>query len=215
MEITTKNKLLHYGHTMYPSLGYLFVDERKDVKFPEYTNLFGYVLSGEIHLPNGKYVEQENYFSYYTMNGDPCYITGTCAIFARIGYRGLDMIGSKIEDSGRLCYIDGCSDTILIPPHRLGDPSLNALFFPKNTEQTHHIHPSLRLGLVIRGKGIADTESGKFNLEEGMLFSIEERERHRFITEDSEMVVLAYHPDGDWGPTDHNHIMLNRTFLNR
>ena len=47
------------------------------------------------------------------------------------------------------------------------------------------------------------------------MFCIEEREVHRFSTSNEEMVVLAFHPDGDWGPTDHNHTMLNRTYINK
>jgi hypothetical protein len=37
----------------------------------------------------------------------------------------------------------------------------------------------------------------------------------RFRTTNSNMVVIPYHPDGDWGPTDHNHSMLNRTYLTK
>jgi hypothetical protein len=29
------------------------------------------------------------------------------------------------------------------------------------------------------------------------------------------MRVIAYHPDGDWGPTDENHTMLNRTYIKK
>jgi len=38
-------------------------------------------------------------------------------------------------------------------------------------------------------------------------------ENHRFRTVDSTMTVIAFHPDGDWGPTDHTHTMINRTYI--
>ena len=49
----------------------------------------------------------------------------------RYGYQGLDLVG-KVEPTGRLAYIDGCTDTLLISPPRKGDACLNHLHFPKN-----------------------------------------------------------------------------------
>jgi hypothetical protein len=36
---------------------------------------------------------------------------------------------------------------------------------------------------------------------------------HRFLTTDAQLDVIAYHPDSDWGPTDTEHPMLNRTWV--
>ena len=36
---------------------------------------------------------------------------------------------------------------------------------------------------------------------------------HCFRTEDSGMCVIAYHPDSDFGPTDDEHPMINRTIV--
>jgi hypothetical protein len=33
------------------------------------------------------------------------------------------------------------------------------------------------------------------------------------VTEDSHLDVIAYHPDTDFGPTDDNHPMINRTWF--
>jgi hypothetical protein len=52
-----------------------------------------------------------------------------------------------------------------------------------------------------------------YPLEAGSIFCIEERENHRFQTINDTMKIIAYHPDGDWGPTDQNHTMLNRTYI--
>jgi quercetin dioxygenase-like cupin family protein len=101
---------------------------------------------------------------------------------------------------------------------------LNVLYFPPGTNQTFHIHPSIRLGVVIEGEGYSnlkndDSEKAfpekEIPLKKGDLFCIEEREIHRFRTTNSSMIVIPYHPDGDWGPTDHNHSMLNRTYLTK
>ena len=98
-------------------------------------------------------------------------------------------------------------------PPRRGDPSLNHLSFPAGVRQSFHIHPSIRLGVVARGTGFACFADQEIPLVAGTLFCIEERELHRFRTEDERLDVIAFHPDGDWGPTDQDHPMLNRTYL--
>ena len=50
----------------------------------------------------------------------------------------------SLETVGRLRYIDGCSDTLLICPPRVGEPCLNHLHIPPHTDQTPHTHPSAR-----------------------------------------------------------------------
>jgi hypothetical protein len=96
---------------------------------------------------------------------------------------------------------------------------LNFLYFPPGINQTFHLHPSIRFGCVADGIGFSDYKKAGEDicspLEAGNAFCLEEQETHRFRTEDSHMVVIAWHPDGDWGPTDHNHTMLNRTYLQK
>jgi hypothetical protein len=47
-----------------------------------------------------------------------------------------------------------------------------------------------------------------------MLFCIHPEGKHKFRTgPDSPMRVLAYHPDSDFGPTDQDHPMINRTMV--
>ena len=140
-------------------------------------------------------------------------------LIVRLGYKPQNTTG-WVEEQGRLVYIDGCSDSLLIYPPRQGDPSLNLLYFPPGIEQTAHTHPSIRLGCVIEGHGHADVwKDGKkesIPLQKGKMFCLEESELHRFRTAEGQpMTVIAWHPDGDWGPTDHNHTMLNRTYVNK
>jgi len=130
----------------------------------------------------------------------------------RLGHAALGAAGGPIESMGRLRYIDGCSDTLLAAPARLGDPCLNLLHFPPGINQTFHVHPSVRAGVVARGAGWCETPHGMSPLEPGLFFSIPANGVHRFLTGDSSMDVIAYHPDSDWGPTDEAHPMLNRTW---
>lgn len=125
----------------------------------------------------------------------------------------LNMIGGPVEKTGRLKYIDGCSDTLLISPAKLGEPCLNLLHFPANTIQTMHHHPSFRFGMVVTGAGESVSQNGKIALKAGDVFFIPENVEHKFNTFDSEMNVIAFHPDSDWGPTDEVHPMKNRTWF--
>jgi len=139
---------------------------------------------------------------------------GQALVIEKLDYFGMHTFGGPIESLGRLKYIDGCTDSLLIPPVKLGDPCLNALFFPRNINQTQHTHPSMRVGIVIRGKGECITPEGNIPLVAGLIFIIHEDGLHSFKTDEhSGMVVIAYHPDSDFGPTDEEHPMINRTIV--
>jgi quercetin dioxygenase-like cupin family protein len=127
------------------------------------------------------------------------------------GYRGMRAAGGPLERTGRLRYIDGCSDTGLIGPIRQGDPCLNHLHFPPGIEQTLHTHPSVRIGLVVRGRGLCRAPTGDFALIPGSVFIIPTGAVHGFRTVDETMDIIAFHPDSLLGPTDERHQMLEAT----
>ncbi len=139
--------------------------------------------------------------------------SGTGAIISMAGTRGLFQIGGPIEETGRLRYIDGCSDTLLIAPAMLGDPCLNLLHIPPGTRQTEHTHPSLRVGMVVDGAGVCRTPDGETVLAPGLIFSIRAGGRHAFHTAESALRIVTWHPDSDFGPTHDRHPMLNRTLV--
>ena len=220
-------------HGMYPSQAWLLSrDETAHITVPPFSTLYGFVVSADAeqaaHIiagPHGtatskrlRSVGPGQYFCHAT-GDEPATLTidddADAQVFAviRHGFRGQGLVGGPIEASGRLCYIDNCSDSLLVYPPRRGDPSLNHLSFPADVRQSFHIHPSIRLGVVARGAGFACLTDQEIPLAAGTLFCIEERELHRFRTEDQRLDVIAFHPDGDWGPTDQDHPMLNRTYL--
>ena len=211
--IKEPNGTIDLRGTMYPSRGEKITDGI--AKTEPYSTIYGFVASGSVQLPNGWIAGQHQYFCYSSDRVETIQVAGTAVLITRLGFKGQNLVGGPIEENGRLCYIDGCSDSLLVYPPRQGDPSLNLLYFPPNIDQTFHIHPSIRLGTVARGSGWACFADSEVALETGDLFTIEERELHRFRTDaGQEMTVIAFHPDGDWGPTDQNHTMLNRTYIN-
>lgn len=150
---------------------------------------------------------------YFCFAGAGSIDSGCGIAITRLEYRGLSSIGGPVESTGRLKYIDGCTDSLLIAPPLMGDPCFNLLHFPKNTQQTMHTHPSLRCGITVAGEGVASFPDGSVPLEPGACWFLQTGGQHRFFTEDEELLVTAWHPDSDFGPTHENHPMLNKTMV--
>lgn len=176
---------------------------------------YGYVWRGEpiITSDTGTFTLQPG--MYFSIPGNGKLLgAGQGIVITRLGYQGVFSIGGPIESDGRLLYIDGCRDSLLIPPVMQGDPCLNALYFPSGINQTQHTHPSMRVGIIVSGRGECVTADEVIPLEPGQVFVIPAGELHSFRTSDSSMVVVAFHPDSDVGPTDEAHPMVNRTLVN-
>lgn len=178
---------------------------------------FAYVFSG-----NAVWNNQITGYTYSLSPGMYCALPGNGTlwgdgkgiIITALDYKGMFSFGGPIESKGRLRYIDGCSDSLLIPPVIEGDPCLNALYFPPNTEQVLHTHPSFRAGIVVSGEGKCITSDSVTSLEPGMVFYIEANLLHSFRTKEKSLVVVAYHPTTDYGPTDERHPMIQATIVN-
>lgn len=185
-------------------------------------NAYGFVTDGVFTIEKGKdtyIITEGSFFSLktpFTIWSNS--LDSKMFLIKRYGFQGIDLVG-KSEKRGRLSYIDGCTDSLLIMPPRLGDPCLNYLHFPMGIDQTQHLHPSIRMGIVIDGKGEAfqkpdgKREGWEKDLVKGRMFCLEEGEVHSFRTSENFMDIIAYHPDSDFGPTDTNHPMLNRTYI--
>ena len=128
-------------------------------------------------------------------------------------YIGLAQAGGPVEASGRLNYIDGCSDSLLVCPAQLGEPCLNLLHLPPGIHQSAHTHPSERIGIILRGSGVCRTAAGDTLLQAGMFWFIPPEFVHSFHTYGDALDVLAWHPDSDFGPSHDAHPMINRTIV--
>ena len=216
-----KGKKLELYDSMYPAAGYMFENEQVTLpKFCKFCSIYGYSYGNSAINVDGKIhtLEKGQYFGLGVKESVSVTATDKIFIIVRLGYLVPNTIG-WVETQGRLTYIDGCSDSLLVYPARLGDSSLNFLYFPPGINQSFHTHPSVRLGCVIAGSGYSQHGNAGDEQEDllaiGTSFCLEQQERHRFRTTESSMTVIAFHPDGDWGPTDHNHTMLNRTYLDK
>ena len=166
---------------------------------------------------------------------------GRGLMISRIGYEGLFQIGGPIEERGRLKYVNGCSDTMIVAPPKKGDPCLNHLHIPPHVDQTYHDHPSNRIGVIAAGSGWCltpdprhpspvpdphepDAEKRIIHLDGHEGWDIHELKPgcgwwiptgliHSFHTEESHLDVIAWHPETVFGPTDEDHPMVSRTLI--
>jgi quercetin dioxygenase-like cupin family protein len=155
---------------------------------------------------------------YFSVNSSAKIIPGKFSakgfVVSRLGYQGFFNIGGPVEPKGRYKYIDGCSDSLLVSPVVKGDPCLNLLYFPPDIFQTPHTHPSLRIGVISRGSGQCILSNRVLPLQAGNIFFIRADTLHSFKTTESDMTIVVYHPESDFGPTDQNHPMINKTIIN-
>lgn len=178
---------------------------------PEKIFLFESALWGPPENPDAIYFEMRPAFC---TGGFPLpRYRGNHALMVDAG-RALPPCGGYVEESGRNRYIDGCSSSLLLMPPRKGDPCVNHLHIVAGTVQTEHHHPSDRIGMVVRGRGLAHHEAGPpMILYPGRAWKLFAGERHHFETRETSLDVLVFHPDSAWGPTDEAHQMLDATII--
>jgi quercetin dioxygenase-like cupin family protein len=181
--------------------------------------VFGYLHEGQTWVMVDGHFDRvlfaNSYFSIPQVNRSKMLASeGSKGFVAfRNGYLGLNIVGRFLEERGRLKYIDGCSDTLLIAPPLKGDPCFNLLHFPTGISQTKHTHPTVRIGLVHAGSGWCHTADGTEELATGSMFILAPDAIHAFETTEHSMQLTVFHPDSDYGPTHEEHPMLNRTIV--
>src|SRR5262249_47328547 len=144
---------------------------------------FGFIHAGSavVQCASGTFMLRAG--MYFAVPGEMHVARGSGILLTRLGHCGFFHVGGPIEPTGRLRYIDGCTDSLLIPPVLRGDPCLNLLHLPPSTRQTPHTHPSLRIGLVVRGTGRCMTPMGAVALAPGLAFVLRAGAVHCFHTD--------------------------------
>lgn len=183
------------------------------LELPNSGTHFGFVHSGTAVLRSAAGEFAIGAKMYFCVPDSFSIAGGSGIVVTRQNFTGLFSIGGKIEAHGRLRYIDGCTDTLLVAPPVLGDACLNALYFPLKIRQTPHTHPSVRVGIVAAGTGECVLTDKTIPLKTGQAFVIAPETLHSFNTQTEKMIVIAYHPDSDFGATHENHPLINRTIV--
>jgi quercetin dioxygenase-like cupin family protein len=141
---------------------------------------------------------------------------GTAVVIEYMGLRLLESryyVQDKLE-MGNLSYMDGGTNTTAVNPGRLGDPVVNYVHFPAGMSQTLHTHPSHRVGMVLKGRGLIELDNGDFQLEQGDVFFMQRNVLHNFMCPYDENVVLfVFAPDSGTGPTDEVNPLKIRTYV--
>lgn len=192
------------------------------LKFESPGTWFVYIVKG-IALYDASIIMSAGYYGSFLDGKLTCGAACEAFIVHAKDYQGVMQFAGPIEGKGRLKYMDGCTDTCIIAPFKKGDPCLNYLHFPTGVKQTPHTHPDIRVGVVARGRGRCVTPWGDTPMVEGLQFLIHPAngERiegypvgmHSFMTDDSTLEIVAFHPCAEIGPTDEVHQMKAQTHL--
>ena len=116
-----------------------------------------------------------------------------------------------------LPYVNGCSTKQLFPPIRQGDPTLQYLKIPPfSKEQSHHIHSTFRVVLIMEGEGISVVGLDQFHIETplfpGKVCILEPMSPHHFETPNEKgLIALPLHVFSSVGASERNHPMFNGT----
>ena len=187
------------------------------LELPNTGTHFGFVYDGNPVLDRSAGLQEYKLYPgmYFSLPGEgkiggktSSGLVVTCPTF-----KGVFLIGGAVESTGRLGYIDGGTDSILIPPIMQGDPCLNALYFAPGVEQTVHSHPSYRMVMILEGSGECETPNSITTMLPGLAFFIPANSLHKFRTTKDKLTAICFHPDSDTGFTDAEHPMLKRTMV--
>lgn len=192
---------------------HLIVPNQEKIDIPEYSTAYGFIVSGTASL---SFQNKEILLypgMYFCLSGKASIENMTGFICIKENYSGIFTSGGPVEKKGRMKYIDGCSDTLLLSPLMYGDPCMNYLYVPAGISQTPHTHPSVRVGAILEGAGYCRTETERFELLPGNIFLLYPEEKHSFHTENNTLQIVVFHPESDFGPTHETHPMINRTYV--
>ena len=188
-------------------------------------SVFGFVLTGQIRIFDENSIKQVvNENRWFAANSvDNIVVDNADGLLIEMNDYKPPLAIGEVEPNGRLKYIDGAFNNLLMSPPKKGDPCLNALYMAGKIDQTPHTHPSTRIGMILRGEVIVriwDSEgegagiTDVLLLKKGDAWFMEKDTVHSFHTEaNDDMALFAFHPDSDFGPTDEEAPMINRTII--
>jgi hypothetical protein len=188
-------------------------------------SLFGFVLTGDIRLfDEHNFIQEITENRWFAANSvENIVVDSADVLLIEMANYKAPLATGEVEPQGRLKYIDGAFNSLLMSPPKKGDPCLNALYMAGKIDQTPHTHPSTRIGFILRGQvtvriwdkeGEDATITDELLLKKGDAWFMDKDTIHSFHTEASDdMCLFAFHPDSDFGPTDEEAPMINRTII--
>ena len=132
--------------------------------------------------------------------------------------RGYSCPNRSVEILGtNLPYINGCSTESLLPPIRLGDPTMQLLHMPAGSSEQEEIHSTARVVYILDGYATCVYGLGKsrkeIGIEKGNVLLLEKMCPHHFVTEEEALVCSPLHIWSSVGAVEKNHPMFNGTYL--
>ncbi len=189
---------------------------KNEIYFSASSELYKYrVYAGEhqVNLKDGEsawYYEQRNSgpWGLSSRNEQKIYSKFCCTVIS--GYTPPERTSQIIDTN--LPYINGCSTENLLPPIRLGDPTMQMLYMPPHTsEQARHIHSTARVVYVLDGRGVSVTDKETV-IQKGDVLVLDKMIPHHFVTEYDSLWCSPMHIYSSVG-SEKNHPMYNGTYV--
>ncbi len=125
-----------------------------------------------------------------------------------------------LKTRAHLPYVNGCATRQLFPPERPGDPTLQWLDMPPwSAEQAHHIHATVRIVYVFRGRGACvvgmEHQQLRTELYPGQIIVLEKMCPHHFETQAERLLVIPLHVFSSVGLQEQMHPMFQGTHFTR
>lgn len=146
----------------------------------------------------------------------PCHVHSHHLATVVRGYMPEDKT-TTLRHRTTLPYVNGCSTKQLFPPERPGDPTLQLLDIPPySAEQAHHIHSTVRVVYVLRGRGTSVVGMDQATVSEplypGKVIVLEPMCPHHFESSAEHLVCVPFHVFSSVG-AEKFHPMLTGTHL--
>tara|TARA_R110000787_G_scaffold249757_1_gene355329 strand:- start:2201 stop:2857 length:657 start_codon:yes stop_codon:yes gene_type:complete len=215
MEVSVKSNkeiLKMYGAYYYDKKDLLHVSGPDD--------LYSYEVYGKIDLLR---ISSNSMVYALTKDGfirecGPASLTNVSFATVIHGYRPPTAFRAADRLDTNLPYVNGCSTEQIFPPIRVGDPTMQLLYMPPHTsEQSHHIHSTVRAVYVLSGKGrsiVGTSEATAItDLVPGRICVLEKMCPHHFDTAEESLTVIPVHVFSSIGGGEHNHPMFNGTYM--
>lgn len=179
--------------------------EGRSLRLPSVGTHYGVVLEGgaEIETHLGRFPLLAG--MYFAAPFEVAIHGGRGLVMTRMSEHGLFTMGGPLEHHGRLRAKHGGTDTLLLAPTCWGDACLNLSVLPPETREPMHSHASVRVGVVVSGRGFCVSEAQSLQLEAGMAFCVPPGMSHGLQTEGQGLHFVTYQPNSSFGPTDDVH----------
>lgn len=168
---------------------------RSILTLPSGSTHFGFSLDGSLSIETPTVQTTLGKGGFFRIHGVASISGRSGFVLSVPGNKGFTQLSGPYSDVALIDYLPGGLQNCLIWPAKVSDPSMNTLHMPPGQTQQSHSHDSLRINLIVGGKGTCVTPTNRFTLSPEDVITIPANEPHSFETSETGLRFIAFHPD--------------------